>query len=190
MTNQELKRRIWQNSISNYVFLIVRSALGLVLLRLIVNSLSEEEFGFWGLLWSILGYGILLDFGFGFTAQKRVAELSAHRKWNELSQVLSTIFYCYVGLAIVLIAFGVCFSPYLIKFFAIKNPANLPVFTTTLVLFFCGMGLAFPLGIFPEMLKAQQRIRLANYTILAGFLVSFGLMLLCIHYRPVCLCCS
>jgi O-antigen/teichoic acid export membrane protein len=183
MTNQDIKRRIWQNSISNYVFLIVRSALGLVLFRLIYNSLSSEEFGFWGLIWSILGYGILLDFGFGFTAQKRVAELSAHGRWDELSKVLSTIFYSYVGLAVVLIAFGISFSPYLVKLFAIHNPANEPVFAKTLVLFFCGMGLAFPLGIFPEMLKGQQRIGLANYTILAGFLVSFGLMLLCIHYK-------
>src|SRR6188474_2827737 len=100
MTQQDLKRKILQNSISNYIFLAIRSVLGLVLFRLIVNSLSKEEFGFWGLIWSILGYGILLDFGFGFTAQKRVAELSAHAKWDELSRVLSTIFYCYVAIAI------------------------------------------------------------------------------------------
>ena len=98
MTQQDIKRRIYHNSISNYIFLVVRSALGLILFRAIVNSMSKEEFGFWSLIWSILGYGILLDFGFGFTAQKRVAELTAHERWEELSKVLSTIFYFYIGI--------------------------------------------------------------------------------------------
>src|ERR1051325_10670926 len=102
MTKQDLTRRICRNSISNYVYLVVRSALGLVLFRIIINSLTAEEFGFWGTIWSILGYGILLDFGFGFTAQKRVAELCVKRDWNCLSRVLSTIFYTYVVVALLI----------------------------------------------------------------------------------------
>jgi O-antigen/teichoic acid export membrane protein len=181
MTQDDIKRRIFQNSISNYVFLVVRSVLGLVLFRAIVTSLGKEEFGFWSLIWSILGYGILLDFGFGFTAQKRVAELTAHQRWDELSRVLSTVFYFYLGIAAVLILFGLGMSPWVIKAFKISNPANLPEFTSALTIFFCGMGLAFPMGIFPEMLKGQQRIGLANYTALGGFLVSFVLMLYGLH---------
>src|SRR5436190_11948101 len=181
MTQQDIKRRILQNSISNYVFLAVRSVLGLVLFRAIVTSLSKEEFGFWGLIWSVLGYGILLDFGFGFTAQKRVAELSAHQRWDELSRVLSTIFYFYIGIAAVVIMFGLGMSSWVVKAFKISNPANLPEFTSALTIFFCGMGLAFPMGIFPEMLKGQQRIGLANYTSLGGFVVSFLFMLYGLH---------
>jgi O-antigen/teichoic acid export membrane protein len=44
------------------------------------------------------------------------------------------------------------------------------------------MGLAFPLGIFPEMLKGQQRISLANYTLLGGFLVSFVLVMFAVRH--------
>src|SRR6058998_283926 len=98
MTTDEVKRNIYRNSLSNYIFLVLRLGLGLVMFRLIIQSLTPEEFGFWALLWSVLGYGILLDFGFGFTAQKRVAELSAHQKWDELSRVLSTIFFSYVAI--------------------------------------------------------------------------------------------
>ena len=182
MTQDELKQHIYRNSISNYIFLVVRLGLGVVLFRLIYQSLTPEEFGFWGLLWSILGYGILLDFGFGFTAQKRVAELSAHQKWDELSKVLSTIFYSYVIIALILVAFGLFASPYLIHIFKI-HPENTKAFTRALTIFFCGMGIAFPMGVFPEMLKGQQRISLANYTLLGGFLLSFTLVLLCIKYK-------
>ena len=176
MTKEELKNHIYRNSISNYIFLIVRLGLGVILFRMIYQSLSKEEFGFWALLWSVLGYGILLDFGFGFTAQKRVAELSAHQKWDELSRVLSTILFSYVGIALILIAFGVLGSGFLIEIFKV-SAENEKTFRTALVIFFCGMGLAFPMGIFPEMLKGQQRISLANYILLAGFLLSFVLVI-------------
>src|SRR5436853_2040408 len=119
MTQDEIKKHIYHNSISNYVFLAARMGLGLVLFRLIYQSLSKEEFGFWATLWSVFGYGILLDFGFGFTAQKRVAELSVHKDWKQLSQVLSTIFFIYVGIAALLILIGVFGSPYIIHLFKI-----------------------------------------------------------------------
>ena len=183
MTKEELKGHIYRNSISNYVFLVVRLGLGVFLFRMLFNGLTREEFGFWGLLWSVFGYGILLDFGFGFTAQKRVAELSTRKDWHQLSQVLSTIFFSYVGIAVILITIGLTCSPFIVELFAGISPENKKAFTLTLTLFFCGMGLAFPLGMFPEMLKGQQRISLANYTLLAGFLANFVLVLFCIKYQ-------
>lgn len=181
MTQDELKKHIYRNSISNYAFLVVRLGLGVVLFRLLYKGLTPQEFGFWALLWSVFGYGILLDFGFGFTAQKRVAELSARREWDQLSRVLSTIFFSYLGIAAVLVLIGLTLSPYIIELFAGISPENKKPFTLTLTLFFCGMGLAFPLGMFPEMLKGQQRIGLANYTLLTGFLASFVLVILCVR---------
>jgi O-antigen/teichoic acid export membrane protein len=182
MTQDEIKKHIYHNSISNYVFLAARMGLGLVLFRLIYQSLSEEEFGFWSLLWSVFGYGILLDFGFGFTAQKRVAELSVHKDWDQLSRVLSTIFFTYMAIAAIIITFGLVASPYIIDLFKV-TPANKAHFTSVLTVFFCGMGFAFPMGIFPEVLRGQQRISLANYTLLAGYLVSFVLVMCCMHYK-------
>jgi O-antigen/teichoic acid export membrane protein len=182
MSRDDIKRHIYRNSISNYVFLFARLGLGLVVFRLLIQSLSDEEFGFWALLWSVFGYGILLDFGFGFTAQKRVAELSVHQKWQELSQVLSTIFFVYIGIALILIVFGLTASSLVISLFRVL-PENREYFTSVLRIFFCGMGLAFPMGIFPEMLRGQQRISLANYTLLTGYMISFVLVLLCVHYH-------
>jgi O-antigen/teichoic acid export membrane protein len=179
MTQEDFKRHIYRNTISNYIFLVARLGLGLVLFRLIYQSLGKEEFGFWALLWSVFGYGILLDFGFGFTAQKRVAELSVHEKWDQLSRVLSTIFFSYVGIAALLVLIGLVGSPYIIDVFKVTE-ANKPYFTKVLTVFFCGMGVAFPLGIFPEMLRGQQRISLANYILLTGFVLSFGLVILCL----------
>src|SRR5688572_26617757 len=97
LTTDQVKERIYSSSLSNYLFLVIRLGLGLVIFRMIYQTLPKEEFGFWALLWSVFGYGILLDFGFGFTAQKRVAELCVHRDWDTLSKCLSTILFTYVG---------------------------------------------------------------------------------------------
>lgn len=180
MTEEQFKQHIYRNTLSNYIFLVVRLGLGVVLFRLIYQHFNateegKEHFGFWVILWSVFGYGILLDFGFGFTAQKRVAELSVTDRWDQLSRVLSTIFFTYVGIAAILIGIGLFGAPLILKAFKL-TPANREYFEMVLRIFFVGMGLAFPLGIFPEILKGQQRIALANYILLGGFLASFGLI--------------
>src|SRR5204863_8237807 len=102
-------------------------------------------------LWSVFGYGVLLDFGFGFTAQKRVAELCVHRDWNRLSQVLSTIFFSYIAIGLVIIFAVLAESGMFIGLLHV-TPENSEPFRQILVCLFCGLGLAFPLGLFPEML--------------------------------------
>jgi len=134
---------------------------GLLMFRLLFQGLAAEEFGFWSLIWSLFGYGILLDFGFGFTASKRVAELSVHGRWDELSRVLSTIFYLYVLIAIGIVIAVLLFSHQLIGMFQISGPNKEP-FRQILVWFLCGMAFSFPLGIFPEILMGQQRIAFVN----------------------------
>ncbi len=182
MTNDEVKRHIYRNSISNYVFLVIRLGLGAVLFRLIYQELPKEEFGYWSVLWSMLGYGILLDFGFGFTAQKRVAELKVKGEWDRLSRVLSTIFYAYVGIAVAIMLGGWVVAPGIVGVLRI-SPENVGPFTDIMRVFLVGIGLAFPLGIFPEILRGQQRICLANYLQLGSYLASFVLILISITYN-------
>ncbi|MFZ4763951.1 MAG: lipopolysaccharide biosynthesis protein [Roseimicrobium sp.] len=165
----EVKRNIVRNTISNYVRTLTGLVVGLVSFRLIYQSLSQEEFGFWSLLWSVFGYGVLLDFGFGFAAQKRVAELSVAKDWPQLSRVLSTIIFFYFGVALLLGAVVLAGSEHIIGWFGV-SPGNTVPFRHLLVVFFIGIGLAFPMGVFPEILRGQQRIRLANY-ITTDFLV-------------------
>jgi hypothetical protein len=65
----EWQRRFWSTTASGSIGFVTRMLLGLGLFRLMFQNFSGAEFGFWALSWSLFGYGILLDFGFGFTAQ-------------------------------------------------------------------------------------------------------------------------
>ncbi len=172
MNNEEVTKNIWRNSISNYVCIALRMGLGLLMFRMLYQAMPKEDFGYWSLLWSLFGYGILLDFGFGFAAMKRVAELSAEKSWDELSKVLSTIFYLYLVLGAVICGLIVLGSDLLIGLFQI-TPSNAVRFREIMIIFFCGMGIIFPFGIFPEMLIGLQRIALANVIFSVGILGNF-----------------
>ncbi|WPJ96823.1 oligosaccharide flippase family protein [Coraliomargarita algicola] len=166
------KRYFWRNTASNYVRTITRLLLGVVLFRLLFSGLTAAEFGFWSLLWSLFGYGILLDFGFGFTAQKAVAEKSATGEWDELSRLLSTMLWTFVGLAVLLGLF----------FFAIRGPfleaievpdSDYGMYSLSYLIFFAGLALTFPFGLFPEVLRGLQRIDIANWLNTGSVVLNF-----------------
>ncbi len=182
MSYAEVKRNMWSNSVSNYVRTVVGMVVGLLTFRMLYQALGKEQFGFWSVLWSVFGYGILLDFGFGFAAQKRVAELSVRADWELLSRVLSTILLFYLVVAGLIAAVVLAGSGFIIGWFGV-SPENTEEFRRILVVFFVGIGLAFPMGIFPEILRGQQRIRLANNLISAAMILRLGFIIAAIHYH-------
>lgn len=182
MNTQQIKSSIWKATLSSYALVIGRMLAGLVSFRLLFQELNAEQFGFWSLLWSVFGYGILLDFGFGYAAQKRVAELSVRQDWSGLSRVLSSIFFFYLVSAAVLVALACLLANPLLSLFKV-SASNQESFRWALVIFFAGMGLAFPLGIFPEVLRGQQRVALANQVTLAGVLLNLVLLVCAIYWH-------
>lgn len=182
MSYSDVKRNILGNSVSNYIRTAIGMVVGLLTFRMLYQALGKEQFGFWSLLWSVFGYGVLLDFGFGFAAQKRVAELSVKQDWETLSRVLSTILLFYAGVAILVGGFVLLGSSHIIGWFGV-SPGNREEFRQVLVLFFVGIGLAFPMGVFPEVLRGQQRIRLANNLISAAMLMRLGFVACAVHFK-------
>ncbi len=173
MDKPEWKRRFWANTGSSYVQMLLRLVLGLILFRALFSSLSEEAFGFWSLLWSLFGYGILLDFGFGFTAQKAVAEKTAQGDTEGLNRLLATIFWTFIGLAVLLAVVFLSIRPYFLEAVSV-SPDDWQPFGKAYLIFFVGMALTFPLGLFPEILRGKQRIDLANWVGVANTLLHFA----------------
>lgn len=173
----EWKQRYLRNTLSSYLRVIIRLLTGLVLFRLLYAGLDKEEFGCWSLLWSLFGYGVLLDFGFGFTAQKTVAEQTAQGDYDRLSRLSATIFWTFVALAALAgTVLLVLREPFLA---AVQTPdGRMDEFKLAGGIFFAGLAISFPLGLFAEMLRGLQRIDLANYCQTAGVLINFGGILL------------
>ncbi|TAE92611.1 MAG: hypothetical protein EAZ81_02265 [Verrucomicrobia bacterium] len=174
------RKRFWQTTGSGYISLILRMVLGLVMFRLMFEKFSDAQFGFWALLWSLFGYGILLDFGFGFTAQKAVASKTATGDMQGLNRLLSTIFWTFIGLAVVLF---VIFFFLRGSFLAGMKVAagDLGDFQSAYLVFFLGLAVMFPLGLFPEILRGLQRIDIANWNGVVATLLNFGALWYGLH---------
>jgi O-antigen/teichoic acid export membrane protein len=155
--------------------MIVRILLGLVLFRTMFQQFSHAQFGFWALLWSLFGYGILLDFGFGFTAQRAVAQKTATGDIAGLSKLLATILWTYIAMGILL----------LVVFLAIREPflsrmgvvaLDREEFGQAYTVFFIGLAILFPLGLFCEILRGLQRIDIANWVGTFSTVLNFGFL--------------
>jgi len=180
----EWQRRFWSTTASGYVGVVVRMLLGLVLFRTMFQQFSDAQFGFWALLWSLFGYGILLDFGFGFTAQKAVAEKTATGDMAGLSKLLATILWTFIGMAtLLLVVFVSIRDPFLARMGV--EAADRREFGRAYVVFFVGLAIMFPLGLFPEILRGLQRIDIANWVGTLSTVLNFGFLYwgLCAHWN-------
>lgn len=184
MTNDQVKKNVLKNALTGYLRIIIRMGLGLVTFRLLYQGLSgePEQFGFWSLLWAVFGYGILLDFGFGYSAQKRVAELSVKQDWPQLSSVLSTIFFFYSIMATMAVIIGLLASGPLIDAFKV-SALHREEYRHIMMVFLVGIGVAFPFGIFPEVLQGQQRIATANNISIAGTVMNFVAVAIVVWFK-------
>ena len=177
MSEAQVHRRLRWNTASNYARTIARLFTGLLTFRLLYQELDGELFGIWALLWSIFGYGALLDLGFGVTVLKRTAEHSAQSEWEPLSRLISSVLAYYAGCAVLVIVLGLASTGLLAALFQVSS-ANIAVFETTLRVFFIGMGLALPTCVFSEILKGRQQIFAANATATVFALVNLGAVIL------------
>ena len=175
MATREWQRHFWRNTGTNYLRTILRLGSGLILFRLTFQYLSTEAFGFYSLLWSLFGYTILLDFGLGFTAQKAVAEHSANGLTDKLNQLIATIFWSFAVAGAVFLAVFLLGRPLFLEWTHV-SPEHWETFGHAYIVFFCAMGFAFPLGIFPEMLRGLQRIDLANWLTIGSTIINLGLL--------------
>jgi O-antigen/teichoic acid export membrane protein len=184
MTGDQVKRGVVNSAITGYLRVVIRMGLGLVTFRLLYQGLNSEpeQFGFWSLLWAVFGYGILLDFGFGYSAQKRVAELSVKEDWPGVSRLLSTIFFFYFLAAAIAVGVGVVFSGPLIDLFKV-GPSHREEYRRVMIVFLGGIGLAFPFGIFPEVLQGQQRTSAANNIGILGTVANFLAVAVVVYFK-------
>jgi O-antigen/teichoic acid export membrane protein len=175
MTTHDWRHYFWRNTVTNYARTILRLLSGVVLFRLTFQHLPQEAFGFYSLLWSLFGYTILLDFGLGFTAQKAVAQMTADNRIDHLNHLICTIFWTFAFLGAVMLAGFSVVQPWFLDWVKV-SAANRAAFGLSYKIFVCAMALAFPIGIFPEMLRGLQRIDLANSVTIVALLVNLGLL--------------
>lgn len=155
-------RYILINTLSSYGRDVVDAVVFLILTPLIARILGSETFGLWQLLWAFISFFVLMDMGLGVSVVKYISDAKGKGDMDRQRRIISTLFWIYVGMAVLLVA-GVTAS---VLFF--NDVFDIPDHQQEVaraVLIILGMRLAFnmPFGMFRGVLIGYQKLAVANY---------------------------
>jgi len=180
--NLGLRKRMLINTVSNYGKMLITIFISIFLTRILFLGLSREEYGFWALLWSIFGYSLLLDFGFGTAVQKYTSECSVSKDWERYNRIVSTVFFTYAMFASLIVVFAFVLSLNLRQIFGFSSE-NTEYFKKVTIFFGVGSALCFPFGFFTEILRGLQKMHTRNIIQSSFIALNFVGMALMIHYQ-------
>ncbi|SFV70063.1 polysaccharide biosynthesis family protein [hydrothermal vent metagenome] len=157
------QKAMFSATLSNYIHLIIKIILSLILVRILFLGMDHETYGFWALLWSIYGYSVLLEFGLGITIQKKSAEYVASNKTKKISSLFSTYLLVYFIISLLIALTTIIISWNLGSFFVINNTDRLHEYSLALLVFGLGSSAAFILGFSVEILRGLHLLKIRNY---------------------------
>lgn len=157
---------------SSQVFMIINMLLAMVTTPMILKFLNKEEYGLYTILFQIMGYLTLFDFGLGSAIARTLAATRGDDEKSRtfFNKVISTSFYTYLILGAFVIVIGVCLSPLLPDFFHMSKDLE-GVTTSIAITLSIIIGLQFPIRVFSGIFFSHQKQLLSNIT---GFI--WGIM--------------
>lgn len=171
---ENLKKIVVLNTAANYISLVIKLVTAIFLTRIIFLGLGNVSYGFWALLWSIFGYSLLLDFGFGTSVQKYTAEVSVTNDFDTFNRLISTVVTSYMLMSIVIAGTTVVMSGFIDSLFVFPEDTDLDYYRKVLLFFGIGTAITFPTGTFAEVLRGLKKIYIINFITILYMLANFA----------------
>ena len=163
------------NAATNYVRVGAAFLVSLLLIPYILGTLGQEAFGLWSLIFSVLGFFALMDFGFATAIVKYVAECRGANAMHRRNQIVSTVFLLYLGLAALsALAIGIL-SLGFNHLLDIPDSQQSYAVAVLWILSLRAVILNLPLSLFRGILFGEKKIYLINL-ISAASTVLYGLL--------------
>ena len=141
----------------------------IVITRLLLFGLGEELYGYWALLWTIFGYALLLDFGFGTSVQKYTAEATISNDFKKFNELIAAVIGSYLLMSLLIILFTIIGAYYLENIFSLNHIGNIEYCKKVFIVFGLGVAVVFPSGAISEVLMGLKRTDLKNYVLLTTY---------------------
>jgi O-antigen/teichoic acid export membrane protein len=154
-------RLLRRNALGVYAVYAAAILSGLLVTPIVIHSIGKSAFGIWSFIGSVTIYLSILDFGVGPSIVRFAAEARGRRADDDLNEVASSGLAMYAAIGLVTLPVGVALA--FIVPAAIGAPPDL-VWDARVATLLIVVSLAarFPLGLFNNLLVAQQRWDLQN----------------------------
>ncbi len=169
-----------RNALGIYAVYAASIVSGLVVTPVVLHEIGDVEFGIWSFIGAVTIYLSVLDFGVGPTLVRFAAKARGERSPEETSRLASVGLALYAAIALVTLPVGAALA-WLVPVL-VETPDDL-VWPARISTFLIVVSLAarFPLGLFTNLLLAQQRFDVQN---LASFVATVLYALLVVLLIP------
>jgi len=166
---ENLRKILFRNTVTSYINLTWRMITTIFITRIILFGLGDELYGFWALLWTIFGYALLLDFGFGTSVQKYTAEATVSKDFEKFNELIAAVVGSYIVMSLFIVLITLAGAYYLEDIFSLTHITNLAYCKKVFVVFGIGVAIVFPSGALSEILMGLKRTDLKNYVLIITF---------------------
>ena len=174
MAKIDWRERYVLNTTASFLAFGARIVTGFILFGRYVNTLDDASFGFWSVLWSMLAFSTLFEFGLGVAVKRMVARSQTEEASSELSVFFPTAFWTNVAISIVLGCAGWVLTETILDWFQEVSPLRRPEYASAFRVFVVGAVLMMPMGLFSECLLGLQQQALNEFVRVGFMLLSFG----------------
>jgi O-antigen/teichoic acid export membrane protein len=145
-----------RNVSTRWLAILVETLLGLVMLPFNVSHLGTAAYGLWILTASITVHFSVLNLGFGGALVKFVAQYRAHKDARALNEIASTLFFVFVGTAVVAYAAAAVLAFNMDAVFRL-TPEQAQIGRTLLLIIAIHVALNFPFSVYGGIVSGFQR---------------------------------
>jgi O-antigen/teichoic acid export membrane protein len=163
-----------RNLASRYVLMVAIALIGLLVLPINLKYLGSTDYGLWMLVASVTGYFSVLELGYGGAVVKYVAEFRAKKDAQALNETLSTMFYVFsgIGILVYLVAIAVSFAlPHIFNLDAAQARTGQIV----LLIIAINVSLHFVFSVFGGLINGFERYYINN-VVGGSFIVVTGIV--------------
>lgn len=154
-------RAILVNTFSNYLHQILQVGIFLALTPYIALRLGTNGYGLWSLIQATAGIFGLFDLGFATSVVKYIADARGKEDQTRLSSLVSTFFWIYTALGLVVLISALAFAAVLPS--ALNIPSeNSTAAVIVFVLIAFRTAISMPLGMFRGVMTGFQQQWWAN----------------------------
>lgn len=155
------RKTFLQNVLWGWTAVGVNIIIGIVLAPLIIGRLGVAHYGLWVLLFSMLDYLRMLDFGFRAAVVNACARFRARDDWQGVNRTLATALLYFVIVGVLCCVVPIIFAEQAIALF--KVPLELRAESRTLIVIIAlSVGMRLILSPLTATLEAFQRFDLVN----------------------------